>query len=170
MPVWILVLSQFSVVAFALLGGVFLAFSDFIMRSLRLTGGAGGLEAMQVINREVFRYVFMSLFIGMIPVSLVLAVGAYRNLAHSLPFLAAATIYAVGVFGVTAACNVPMNDTLAGLEATSAEGIAYWESTYLPRWTLWNSVRTAACLLASGLLQYGVCRALLDCDGSNWRG
>ena len=58
-------LIHFAVIAYALVGGVFLAFSDFIMRSLVLTGGHGGIEAMQTINREVFRWVFMALFLGM---------------------------------------------------------------------------------------------------------
>jgi hypothetical protein len=68
-----LFLMQFAILAYALLGGVFLAFSDFIMRSLSLTGGTGGVEAMQVINREVFRWVFMVLFLGMAAASLVIA-------------------------------------------------------------------------------------------------
>ncbi|MEM9441833.1 MAG: hypothetical protein AAGA73_15430 [Pseudomonadota bacterium] len=65
-------LCQFVILAYALLGGVFLAFSDFIMRSLANTGGTGGIEAMQVINREVFRWVFMALFLGMAAGSLFL--------------------------------------------------------------------------------------------------
>ena len=68
------ILLQFAILAYALVGGVFLAFSDFIMRSLSLTGGVGGVEAMQVINREVFRWVFMALFLGMAAVSLLVAV------------------------------------------------------------------------------------------------
>ncbi len=59
----------FTILAYAFIGGVFLAFSDFIMRSLAMTGGHGGIEAMQVINREVFRWVFMALFLGLAPVS-----------------------------------------------------------------------------------------------------
>ena len=55
MPPIIFFLLQFAVLAYALLGGVFLAFSDFIMRSLAHTSGMGGVEVMQVINREVFR-------------------------------------------------------------------------------------------------------------------
>ena len=64
---------QFAFLAYALVAGAFLAFSDVIMRSLSLTGGVGGVEAMQVINREVFRRVFMALFLGMAAVSLVVA-------------------------------------------------------------------------------------------------
>lgn len=158
MPAWLLILSQFSILAFAMLGGVFLAFSDFIMRSLSVTSSPGGLEAMQAINREVYRYVFMALFIGMVPVSLVLAVGAYWKVAKPEPFIVAATIYIVGVFGITAAFNVPLNKTLAAFDPASADGLQYWATQYLPRWTAWNTVRTAACLLASAVLLYGVTR------------
>jgi uncharacterized membrane protein len=69
----LVIMLQFAVLAYALVAGVFLAFSDFIMRSLALTGGVGGVEAMQVINREVFRWVFMTLFLGMAAGSVALA-------------------------------------------------------------------------------------------------
>ena len=60
MSPFIFYLTHLAVLAYALVGGVFLAFSDFIMRALSLTGGSGGAEAMQAINREVFRWVFMT--------------------------------------------------------------------------------------------------------------
>ena len=64
-PQWMLLASEFSVIAFALVAGVFLTFSDFVMRSLAATQPAGGIEAMQQINRKVFRTLFMVLLIGM---------------------------------------------------------------------------------------------------------
>ncbi len=158
MPTWIVLLSQFSILAFALLGGVFLAFSDFIMRALSVTSGAGGPEAMRAINREVYRYVFMSLFIGMVPVSLILGGGAYVTLPNPAPFVVAAAIYIFGVFGITAACNLPMNNALAAFDAASTEGLRYWTTTYLPDWTFWNNVRTGACLVATAVLLYGIAR------------
>src|SRR6056297_1722600 len=84
------ILMQFAILAYALVGGVFLAFSDFIMRSLSLTRGIGGVEAMQVINREVFRWVFTALFLGMAAVSVVIA--GYARVALSGP---AGTLIAV---------------------------------------------------------------------------
>ncbi|MEM7446557.1 MAG: anthrone oxygenase family protein [Pseudomonadota bacterium] len=156
MPLWLVLLSQFSILAYAALGGVFLAFSDFLMRALRLTSGAGGAEAMQAINREVFRYVFMTLFIGMVPVSLILAVGGILTAADPIPFVVAAALYVIGVFGFTAARNVPMNNALAKLDAASPDGQSYWTGTYLPKWTFWNSVRTVACLAAAIALLYGI--------------
>jgi len=64
-----------AILAYGIVPGVFLALSDFIIRSLSRTGG---IEAMQVINREVFRWVFMALFRGLAPVSLLIAGDASR--------------------------------------------------------------------------------------------
>ncbi|MFN3262145.1 MAG: DUF1772 domain-containing protein [Pikeienuella sp.] len=152
------VLLQFSILAYALVAGVFLAFSDFIMRSLALTGGVGGVEAMQVINREVFRWVFMALFLGMAAVSILIAGYAWAQLNGPAGTLigAAALVYLVGVFGVTVAFNVPMNQALAGMELSSEATRDYWLQIYVPRWTFWNSVRTAAAALSAALLLFGL--------------
>ncbi len=149
---------QFAIIAYALVSGVFLAFSDFIMRSLAHTGGIGGIDAMQVINREVFRWVFMTLFIGMAPVSL--AIAAYGGfVVGSGPgtlFVFAGLVYFVGCFGVTVLFNVPMNEALARMDASSAEASGYWKRTYLPHWTFWNTIRTAASALSAALLLFGL--------------
>ena len=151
-------LIQFAILAYALVGGVFLAFSDFIMRSLAQTGGHGGVEAMQVINREVFRWVFMALFLGMAAISLIIA--GYGALGLTGPagtlIMLAGLVYLVGCFGVTVFFNVPMNEALAGMEMSSDMTRDYWLQTYVPRWTFWNSVRTIACGLAAMLLMTGL--------------
>jgi uncharacterized membrane protein len=153
-----LVLLQLSILAYAMVAGVFLAFSDFIMRSLALTGGTGGIEAMQVINLEVFRWVFMALFLGMAAVSVLIVGYAWLGLsgpAGTLIGLAAA-VYLFGCFGVTVAFNVPMNEALAGMDLTSEVSRDYWLQTYVPRWTFWNSVRTGAATLSAALLLFGL--------------
>ena len=152
------ILMQFTILAYALVGGVFLAFSDFIMRSLALTGGHGGVEAMQIINREVFRWVFMTLFLGMAAVSLIVA--AYGALGLSGPagtlIMMAGLVYLIGCFGVTVVFNVPMNEALAGMDVSTEETLTYWTGTYVPRWTMWNTVRTLACVAAAALMLFGV--------------
>ena len=149
---------QGAVIAYALVSGVFLAFSDFIMRSLAHTGGIGGVDAMQVINREVFRWVFMTLFIGMAPVSLALAAygGFVVGNGPGALFVLAGLTYFIGCFGVTVFFNVPMNEALAGMDAHSETARTYWNSTYLPRWTFWNTVRTIASTLSAVLLLFGL--------------
>ncbi|KII11499.1 hypothetical protein OO25_20875 [Phaeobacter sp. S60] len=153
-------LIQCSILAYAFIGGVFLAFADFIMRSLVRTSGHGGVEAMQVINREVFRWVFMALFLGMAAVSLVIAAyGAFAltDTAGTLIMLAG-LCYLVGCFGVTVFFNVPMNETLAVMETSDAQTRTYWLDIYVPRWTFWNWVRTTACAVSAALLLFGFVR------------
>ncbi|NNF72727.1 MAG: DUF1772 domain-containing protein [Rhodobacteraceae bacterium] len=151
-------LMQLSILAYALVAGVFLAFSDFIMRSLAITGGVGGVEAMQVINREVFRWVFMTLFLGMAALSVVIAAYAWMgvNGPAGMLILAAALMYLIGCFGVTVVFNVPMNEALAGMDLSSDATRDYWRQTYVPRWTFWNSVRTAAAAISAALLLFAL--------------
>jgi len=153
-----LVLIQAAIVAYALIGGAFLAFSDFIMRSLARTNGTGGLEAMQTINREVFRWIFMTLFLGMTLVSLITSGYAllYLDGPASALILASGVIYLAGCFGVTAVFNVPMNEALAKMEPSVPATQDYWAGTYLPRWTRWNTIRTIACVLSAALLLSGL--------------
>jgi uncharacterized membrane protein len=154
---WFMVITQFAIIAYALVGGVFLAFSDFIMRSLAQTSGIGGSEAMQVINREVFRWAFMTLFLGLAAVSLFLVAFGLTSLdgtARTMIVLAGA-VYLIGSFGVTIRFNVPMNEMLAGMETAHEITKMYWTEVYLPRWTFWNSVRAVACVASSILLMIG---------------
>ena len=140
-----------AALASGLVAGVFLTFSDFVMRSLAAAQPAAGIEAMQLINRKVYRSVFMVLLMGMVPVS----AGIAAFTSGSVPAAVAAwavtggLVYLAGVFVVTAACNVPMNTRLDRMDHTGAEARAYW-TTYARRWTLWNHVRTAASAVAAG--------------------
>lgn len=64
--------------------------------------------------------------------------------------LAAGLLYLIGVFGVTVAGNVPLNDGLAKLNPDSPETAAYW-TKYLSTWTNWNHVRTVCAAVATVL-------------------
>jgi len=154
---WFLVLCGFSVIGCAVIAGVLLTFSDFVMRSLDGAKTAAGIEVMQGINREVFKTVFMTLAAALLLASPVLIGYAYVNLPGPAATLiiAGGALYIGGVL-VTLVFNVPMNDRLAGFDCSDAEGAAYWTSTYFPRWTFWNWVRviasaaSAACYLVGG--------------------
>jgi uncharacterized membrane protein len=145
--------------AVGLVAGVFLTFSDFVMRSLGASAPAAGMEAMQQINRKVYRSVFMVLLMGMVPVSL--AIAAYAAVsaggAANAWLIAGAALYILGVFGVTAAGNVPMNKKLDVLEPAGDAPLGYWPR-YERNWTLLNHVRTVAsagsamCFLVGAML------------------
>ncbi len=158
MSALLFLLLQLSILAYALVAGVFLAFSDFIMRALAVTGGVGGVEAMQVINREVFRWIFMILFIGLAPVSLLIVAygGMVLGNGPGILMMIAGLVYVIGCFGVTIVFNVPMNEALAGMDLSSGATRDYWHQTYVPRWTFWNSVRSVASALSAGLLLFAM--------------
>lgn len=153
MSLWFLLLCALTLIAYAAIGGVFLAFSDFIMRSFDLVKNQAGIETMQVLNVEIMRSVFMVLFMGLAVVSLFIVVYAVFNLdgtPRRLLVLAGGT-YLLGVFAVTAAGNVPLNNQLAGLAPATSQALTFWKDSYMTRWVSLNSVRTLACFLASGL-------------------
>ncbi|MEM7719194.1 MAG: anthrone oxygenase family protein [Pseudomonadota bacterium] len=123
MSIWFFLLTQGAIISYALVGGV-------------------------------FRGVPMVLFIGMAPVSLLIAGygGIVLGGQPGTLMMIAGLIYVVGCFGVTVCFNVLMNETLAGMETGLDATRDYWTETYLPRWTFWNSVRTAASALSAALL------------------
>lgn len=133
-----------------LLGGVFFAFSNFVMKGLGRIPPTPGISAMQSINVTVLNPGFLGAFIGAALVSLVLLVAwfVFRNAGLSPLLPLSALIYLVGGFAVTVAFNVPLNDRLAALDPAGVAAAEAW-THYLTRWTLWNHIRTLACLLAA---------------------
>jgi uncharacterized membrane protein len=144
----------------ALVAGVFQSFSDFVMKALIIAEPAGGIEAMQMINRTVFRSVFLGMLLGLVPITLGFAAYAYFNLSGpvKLWIMSGAAIYLMSVFFVTMFGNVPMNNRLEAVNYETVEAINYWR-IYGRVWTNWNHIRTfgsaatAICfLLASAAL------------------
>lgn len=144
MGIWAVVMGS------ALMAGLYFAFSTFIMASLEAIPNAEGIAAMQSINRVILKSTFMPLFFGTSLASLALGVwGVARwgdSGAHFL--VGGGLIYVVGMFGVTAAFNVPLNDALDAVDGTSQEAANVW-SRYLRDWTRWNHVRTLSSVAAS---------------------
>jgi uncharacterized membrane protein len=142
----------------ALVAGVFQSFSDFVMRSLLAAKPTAGIEAMQQINRKVYRSVFLPTLIGLVPITAVSAIYAYVALPSVAAgwIMAGAAIYIVGVFLVTMLGNVPMNNKLDQMSPTAPDTETYW-SIYGRKWTKWNHVRTigsaitSVCFLLAGL-------------------
>lgn len=139
-----------------LIAGVFMAFSDFVMQSLKAATPITGIEAMQLINRKVYNSVFLIWLLAMAPVSAALAVYAYIwiNSPSANWFIAGGVIYVIGTFLVTMLGNVPMNRRLDTMAAALPETQDYWD-VYATFWTQWNHVRTVASGLASACFFVG---------------
>ncbi len=133
----------------AVLGGVFMAFSDLVMRSLAKADG--GSQAMQIINREVFTSIFGALLWIMLMMALTIMGYAllYVNGPAKALVIAAAALYGVGVGVVSGAFNVPMNNILDAMDWPSVETASYFQTNYVPDWNRWNHVRTVACIAAA---------------------
>lgn len=133
-----------------LVGGVFLAFSSFVMKALATLPAEQGVAAMQRINLVVLNPLFLGIFVGTAVLAGICVFAGFHppGTRRSVLLLTAGLSYLVGAFGVTAAFNVPRNERLARLPPESAEAAAYWP-IYLREWLRWNHVRTAASTLSA---------------------
>ncbi|MDY6943273.1 MAG: anthrone oxygenase family protein [Pseudomonadota bacterium] len=141
----------------ALIGGVFFAFSSFVMKALARVPAPQGIAAMQSINVVVINRSFLGTFMGTAALSfgLVVTTLVFGNGASTAWFVAGAFAYILGTFLVTLWANVPLNNRLAAASPTHAESHPFWRH-YVTRWTLWNHVRTLAAITAALLFAIGL--------------
>jgi uncharacterized membrane protein len=134
-------------------GGVFFAFSTFVMAALRRLPAAQGIAAMQSLNVTAVMAPLMLLLFGTAALCVALIVAAAVTWGDpSAPWLlAAGVVYLAGEIVVTIAYNVPRNDELATLDPDSAESAARWPA-WAAEWTAGNHVRTVAGAVAAGAL------------------
>lgn len=149
---WPLYFSLFLALWSAVIGGVFSAFSEFVMSGLLRAAPPGGIESMQHINRTVLKTQFVAGIFVIALFSILFAVysatvfyGAVR-----IALVLAPVIYLPSVFFMTLLGNVPMNNRLARLDHTSAEAEAYW-AVYGRDWTRLNHYRTLGSILTAGV-------------------
>ena len=149
---WTLYFCLFLALWSALVGGVFKAFSEFIMAGLLRAEPAAGIESMQWINRTVLRTEFVAALMSIAVFSVLFAL--YALIVFTGPgrtaILIAALIYVPSVFLMTIYGNVPMNNRLAQLDHRSDEAAVYW-STYGKQWTRLNHIRTLGSIFTAGL-------------------
>lgn len=128
-------------------GGVFFAFSTFVMKALFDLPANQGIAAMQRINVVVLNPLFLGLFIGTAALCAACAVAAFLPWTplRSPLLLAAGLLYLIGTFFVTAAFNVPRNERLAQVDSARPEGAEYW-TLFVREWSMWNHIRTAAAI------------------------
>jgi len=131
-------------------GGIFFAFSTFIMQALSQLPRAQGIAAMQRINVVVLNPLFLSVFMGTALLSVACFIAAFFPWTplRSALLIAASILYLIGCFLVTMRRNVPRNERLARLDAASSEAAEYWP-VYVSTWSIWNHFRTVASLASA---------------------
>ena len=130
-----------------LIGGIFFAFSYFIMAAFERLGPVEAAVAMRSINIVIVRSAFLPIFFGTALLSLAAIIYALTRWHEpASPYLTlAGVLYFALVFGLTLSRNVPLNNNL---EAADAKDTTAW-GKYNPPWTRWNTVRTIAALASS---------------------
>jgi uncharacterized membrane protein len=133
-----------------LIGGVFFAFSTFVMDGLRRLPPPRGAAAMQAINRAAPTPPFMAALFGTAALCLAVVVWAVTSLGEAwAPWaLGAGILYVVGAIVLTMARNVPLNDALDAVDPDGPDVPRTW-ARYAREWTAWNHARTVASLAAA---------------------
>ena len=146
-----------TAIACAAMGGVFFAFSSFVMQGLKALPPAPGITAMRSINVTAVTPIFMTALFGTAAACIAVLVSAaieWHDTASAY-LIAGSLSYLVGAIGVTIAFNVPLNNALAAADPSSGDAVSLWMKD-VRRWTAWNHVRTAAGLIAAALLMWTV--------------
>src|SRR4029079_3674587 len=128
-----------TIVMTGLIAGLFYAYSCSVNPGLHRMDDRGYLSAMQNINRAILNPVFFMSFMGtlvLLPLSTIL----YWGKPGFWWLLIAAVVYAIGVFGVTIAANVPLNDMLDKLDLKNAsfEELRNFRGQFEETWNKWN--------------------------------
>ncbi len=152
-------LMLFAAIGCGTIGGVFFAFSTFVMQALAQQPTPHGIAAMQSINLTVINPWFMTTFLGTGIACILLAISSLLkwHQPSAIYLLIGSLLYLIGTVLVTIAFNVPLNDALAIIKPDSLEGAALW-AKYLTHWTFWNHVRTIGSLMAATLLTIALCK------------
>lgn len=145
----------FTTMSVGLMAGLFFSFTSAVMPGLSQLGDADFIMAMKAINRSIQNPVFFIVFFGALislPVSTFLKYSAPPTVVFWM-LLAATIIYLAGVFGVTAAGNIPLNNALDKFNVVEAtkEALQLQRTTFETRWNQLNTIRTI-CSIASFIL------------------
>jgi uncharacterized membrane protein len=138
-----------------LLAGVFFGYSVSVNGALRRLNDKEYVYTMQAINIVIQNPLFFLSFIGpvfLLPLVTFLSYGD-SMLTFSL-LLASSIIYIIGVFGITVAGNVPLNEQLA--KATDSEASAA-RRLFETRWVQLHTIRTVFAILVTVLYFIACC-------------
>ena len=147
-------LTWFALISAGIMAGIYFTFSVFAMRSFAELGDEAGARTMQVLNRVIVKSAFLPLFmLSSLACAALIVLGL---MGHAGPYvIAGGAVYVLGMFVMTAAGNVPLNNRLDAADAASESGQALWRD-YMVRWTRLNHVRTISCTASMALLVAGM--------------
>lgn len=134
----------------ALSAGFFFAWSVSVILGTKKVSDFTYLEAMQNINKEILNPVFFLVFFGSL---IALIINTFLQFKIKPVFglvLAATIIYLIGVFGVTAFGNVPLNNALNNLniDKLNAAELKNFRNYYEVYWNKYHTIRTLSNMIS----------------------
>lgn len=147
------------------ISGLFLGWTISVIPGTKLVDDRSYITTMQNINRAILNPAFMVNFLAppfLLAVAAVLYARAGMQRRAWLLAVSAFT-YAIGVFGVTMAGNVPLNNQLErfSLDDSDAGSLSSQRAMYEGPWNRWHNVRAAA-----GVVSFAVAAAASVVDDS----
>ncbi|MBV8253628.1 MAG: DUF1772 domain-containing protein [Chitinophaga sp.] len=132
-----------------LMAGLFYSWSVSVIPGLAKLNDEQFLSSMQSMNRAILNPLFLIVFTGNI---LLLAIATWLQFHHEgyRYFMLTSALYMIGVFGITAFGNVPLNDTLDKFDILHAgkEAMAEMRRNFEDPWVKLHTIRTIAAVLA----------------------
>ena len=140
----------------ALMAGLFYSYSCSVVLGLKLLTDSEYLASMQSINKAIQNPLFFICFFGtllLLPISTYLTYSQHPRLKFWL-LLTATIIYFIGVFGVTAIGNIPLNEGLEkfNLANASKKAITVQRTIFEQRWNSLNTIRTLSSIFSLVLI------------------
>jgi uncharacterized membrane protein len=136
----------------ALMAGLFFSWSVSVTPGLARVGTPEYLASFQAMNRAILNPVFLSCFMG---TAILLPVSTYLQYCQPVTIsfwflLTASVLYIIGVFGVTMAGNVPLNDMLDAfqIENATTQSMEEMRNKFEHTWNRLNMIRTLSSIAA----------------------
>jgi len=145
-----------SLLLTGLVAGLFYSYDCSVVKGLRSVGDNVYLQTFQSINRAIQNPYFFISFMGCLLMLPITTIFGYKGL-NSTGFyliLSATIIYFTGVFGVTVAGNIPLNEQLNSFSIIDAdpESVSQMRKSFERPWNLFNTIRTWTSILCFGLM------------------
>ena len=144
-------IDDIAVICFGFIGGVYFAFSFFVMHLFKKINHLEAIRIMNSINSIILKssFIFLFFFSSFIAVILFLKnlisfKTIYNQVLSSLIFLG-------GMLLCAATKNVPLNKRLANVNDTTSDPKIEWDY-YFKNWIKWTHIRKVSCFVAMVLL------------------
>ena len=135
----------------ALVAGLLYAYSCSVNPGLGALPNREYLLAMQSVNKEILNPLFFASFMGSLVLLPCSAWALYKHHASlgALILVCAFLLYLAGVFAVTMAGNVPLNDALASfnLHTANQQELAGQRQMFEEPWNRYHTIRTIASVI-----------------------